>query len=470
MMKKVCIIGGGISGLTVAYRLRKYYGEACEVVLIEKENRLGGTIRTERDSGFTIEGGPDCFITEKPWAREFCSELNLADRLTGTIPEHKKTFILWQSRLHQIPEGLILMIPTRFISLLTTGLFSITGKLRMGMEFLIPKKKTDEDESLAGFVRRRFGEEALERIAEPLVAGVHAGDPDNMSVKSSFPRFIDMERKYRSLILGMLKMRRYASKRSSGNSGDASMFMTLKNGLSELIETLAELIGPERILIDNEVVKIQRTDKEFRVLLNNSSEIPCTAVVFAIPSYSAGKLLTGLNPELPVLLNKIPFVSTATVTLVYDKKGFNHDLDGYGFVIPKKENRRIMAVTWTSSKFPCRVPEGYVMLRSFVGGANNQEMVSLSDEELLRVVHDELKVIMGIHSTPHLTRIYRWFKAMPQYTIGHEARLQLIDREMEKLPGIFLAGSSYRGIGISDCVKNATETADRVKNYIAKIP
>lgn len=464
-MKRIGIIGAGISGLTVSYRLKQLLKENVEIRIHEKAGRTGGTIFTERYSGFVIEGGPDCFITEKPWAMELASEIGIKNRLIGTDPDHRKTFVFSRGRLHQIPEGLILMIPTKILPLLTSSLFSLPGKIRMGMEVFLPAKKSEDDESLKDFILRRFGREALEKIAEPLVAGVHAGDPDTMSVKSSFPRFVEMERKYRSLILGMLKMRREFKKRT-GEATERSMFMTFISGLSELTEKLEFLIGHDSIELNSEVVKILREGRKYHLILRDGNRRIYDTIILALPSYTAGMMIEEIAPELSGHLKGIPFISTATVTLAYKLSDIHHDLNGYGFVVPSREGRRIMAATWSSSKFKYRVPEGYGMIRCFVGGARNQWMVDLRDDELLRIVREEIRDIMGIHAEPHITRIYRWHRAMPQYVIGHENNLREIEREMEKLPGLFLTGSSYRGIGISDCIKNATEVALQVKKFI----
>jgi oxygen-dependent protoporphyrinogen oxidase len=309
---------------------------------------------------------------------------------------------------------------------------------------------------------RRLGKEALERIAEPLVAGIHAGEPESMSIKSSFPRFVDMEKKYRSLILGMLKMRRMLK----GTGRDVSLFMTFKSGLYELIEKLVEVIDPGSIRTNALVRGIKKQGNLFTLHLNDGSIFQCDAIVLALPSYVSGSILKDINPGLSKILGSIPFVSTATISLAYEKKNFSHPLNGYGFVIPRTEKRKIMAVTWTSSKFPYRVPDGFVMLRTFVGGVYNRNMVSMSDEELLKIVTDELRSIMGISTRPYLYRIFRWHNSMPQYTVGHEEKIKKIDEELEKLPGLFLTGSSYKGIGISECIKNAGEVAERIGRFI----
>lgn len=464
-MKKVAIIGAGISGLTTAYKLKSSGLSDLEIKVYEKNPRVGGTILTERISGFTIEGGPDCFITEKPWTLELAKEIGLTSRLIGTIPEKRKTFVLSKGRLHPIPEGLILMIPTKILPLLMSSLFTIPGKIRMGMEIFIPAKKVQNDESLAQFITRRFGKEALNKIAEPLVAGVHAGDPETMSVKSSFPRFIEMEKKYRSLILGMLKMRRELRKKY-GNQQEKSMFMTFVSGLSELIEKLENLVGRDSIMLNREIKNIYKKYKGFNVMFGDGKEEYFDSVILAVPSYVSADIVRNTSPGLSNLLQKIPFISTATVTFVYKLDNFNHPLDGYGFVIPSAEKRKIMAVTWTSSKFKYRVPDGFVMLRCFAGGAKNQEMVELKDNELVKIVKHELFEIMGIKSEPYMIKIYRWQKAMPQYILGHDDNLQKIEQKLTELPGLFLTGSSYRGIGISDCIKNATETAQKVVEFI----
>lgn len=465
MKKSIVIIGGGISGLSAAYRLNKIKTQVSmdlDITVIEKSNYIGGTIRTDYTNGFVIEAGPDCFFAEKPYAGMLVKELGLSDRIIGTRNENQATFVLWQNKLHKLPEGVVLMIPTKLMPFVTSSLFSTLGKLRMGMELFVPRRTDGVDESLSEFTIRRFGKEALDRIAEPLVAGVHAGDPDTMSVRSSFPRFVDMEQKYGSLIRGMLSARRWI--RTHKNQENLSMFMTFKNGLKELIDALKEQSQGVNFKIGVQALSISPTEENngYHVKLSNGEDMKVHGVILASPAYVSAQLVSQFAKELSELLFSIPYISTATISLAYKKEKIGHQLKGFGFVVPKKENRRIMAVTWTSSKFSYRAPDDAVLIRCFVGGAANQEIVFKSDEEIIDIVKTELKDIMSISLEPMFSRIYRWDKAMPQYTIGHGSRIKSINQLIGELGNIQVCGSAYNGIGISDCINSGNIAAQNI--------
>ncbi|MBI5971412.1 MAG: protoporphyrinogen oxidase [Deltaproteobacteria bacterium] len=483
-MKRVVIIGGGIAGLSAAWSLREHQlgvvrtgaseAQALEVVVLERHGSLGGNIKTEKTDGFLIEGGPDCFLSEKPWALALCKRLGLEDELLGTNEEKRKTFVLSNGRLHVLPEGVILMVPTKLLPFAASSLISIPGKIRMAMEFFIPKKKDDKDETLGSFVRRRLGQEALDKIAEPLVAGVHAGDPATMSVRACFPKFVQLEEEHGSLIRGMLK-RLSAAKGAPTPPASAkkkiTMFMTLKGGLSTLIDTLNErLLSSENTSIKTgvNVIGVHKKGAGYEALAQDGSAIEADVVVVAAPAWAASALLMALDDKLAEKLNAIPYVSTATVTIAFKRDAIRHPLNGFGFVVPKTEKRRIMAATWTSVKFDYRSPDDAVLIRCFVGGSKNAELVSLSDAEMLGMVREELKDIMGIDAEPMLARVFRWFNSMPQYTVGHEERVAAIEALVSKHPGLYVTGSAYHGIGISDSVRNAEITAKKVLHLLAQ--
>lgn len=480
-MKRVVVIGGGIAGLSAAYSLREHqkHGEDFEIVILEKNPNVGGNIKTEKVNGFLIEGGPDCFLSEKPWAMELCKRLGLGVELLPTNEKNRRTFVLSGGKLHELPEGVILMIPTKIMPLALSSLITLRGKLRMALELFIPKKKEKGDESLGDFVRRRLGKEALDKIAEPLVAGVHAGDPETMSIRSSFPKFVQLEEEHGSLIRGMLK--RMASMRKSkasapkpdkrqANGPKVTMFMTLKGGLSEMIDTLTSSLLKFKntsITANETVTGIVKEGNSYEVRLADNNSIKADAVIIAAPAYAASSLLSGLDPELSQKLLTIPYVSTATVSIAFKRSDIKHPLNGFGFVVPRAEKRRIMAATWTSVKFKYRSPEDSVLIRCFVGGAKNSELVDLSDEEMARMVREELKDIMGIDAKPVVTRVYRWKLSMPQYTIGHEERVNWIEERISKLPGLYVTGSAYHGIGISDSVRNGEVVAKKALHYLS---
>ncbi len=478
-MRRAIIIGGGLSGLSTAYYLQQEVARSrldIETILIEKENRFGGCIVTDEVGDFIIEGGPDCFLAEKPWAIQLCEELGLGDRLLCTNEENRRVFILSSGKLHQLPEGFMLMVPTSITPFLKSSLISLPGKIRMAMDLFLPRKRTDEEESLAQFVKRRLGNEALEKIAEPLVAGIHAGTPETMSLSSTFPRFIQLEEEYRSLILGMLARGRKASEFNKKRSGPKkTMFMSLVDGMMELTDAIQGRLDEGSLLPDKKVVRINHIGKAttrdhspYEVHLEDGEILEADSVVLATPTYITAELLQEMAGTLSEVLLLIPYVSTATISLVYRASEIHHPLDGFGFVIPRAERRKIMASTWTSVKFPHRSRPDSALLRAFVGGAHNEDLVDLDDEEMLKVVRGELMDIMGITAQPIITRIYRWDKSMPQYMLGHAERLSHLEEELLHYPGLYLTGCAYRGIGISDCIHEGQLTTEKVLKFLGR--
>ncbi len=476
-MKRAVVIGAGIAGLAAALSLREHAkGAPFELILLDKNPRPGGNIVTERANGFLIEGGPDCFLSEKPWAMELCKRLGLEHELLMTNDEFRKTFVYSNGALHELPEGVILMIPTKILPLAFSSLITFKGKFRMFMELFVPKKKDREDESLASFVRRRLGQEALDKIAEPLVAGVHAGDPDTMSVRSSFPKFVQMEEEYGSLIKGMIKRMSLIKGAPShlpltqGAGEKVTMFVTLKHGLGALVaEITKRLSGFENTFIKTgvNVEYVSAKHGSFEVVLKGSGSIEADTVIIAAPAYAASRLVKRLDPAISEKLLSIPYASTATISLGFNKKDISHPMNGFGFVVPKIEKRRLMAATWVSRKFKYRAPEDSVLIRCFAGGAKDPAIVNLSDEELIEIARQELKEIMGIVAEPVLARVYKWINAMPQYTIGHEQRVSEIEEMLGAHPGLYLTGSAYHGIGISDSVRNAEITAKKALHHLS---
>lgn len=473
-VKKAVIIGGGITGLTAAYILQekaKDNGLPLSLTLVESEPRLGGKILTDRENGFVIEGGPDSFISQKPWGIDLCVRLGLKERLNKTNREQTSTYILNHGRLVSLPEGIMMMVPTRLGPFIKTPLFSLAGKLRMGMDLFLPKKSSEEDESLADFVERRLGREAVERLAEPLMAGIYAGDAHQMSLASTFPQFADMEKQHGSLIRGMLARRREMQTRgSSGKTSPWTLFMTLKNGLSELVETITKKLDPKSVITGSGAERIHWKPglSIYHVRLQNGTVLEAHSVISTAPAFVTAGLMAETDATLVRSLNEIPYVSTATVTLAFRKKGFTHPLNGFGFVVPRGENRNIMACTWTSTKFSHRAPEDSVLLRCFLGGAGREEIVSQPDDEILTRVRKDLKETMGITNEPILSKIYRWEKGNPQYLVGHQDRLADIEDRISRFPGLFLAGAAYRGIGIPDCIRQGQDAADRAFLYLTR--
>jgi len=462
-MKKIVIIGGGIAGLAAAHRLQEEigHGASLQCVVLEAADKFGGKIATERFDGFVIERGPDSFISQKPAAIELCKKLGLGDRLVGTNQGQTKTYVYTGEKLVTMPDGLSLMIPTKFLPFAFTPLFSWPGKARMALDLIIPKKRGNGDESLASFVRRRMGEEALRKMAEPMLAGIYASDPETMSIHSTFPMFVQTEKKYRSLILGMLARKRQMLTQKPGNTRQPfSLFMTLKNGLGEMVDAVIERSPDVSFRANAKVQGVTKHESAWRVALDDGETIDADAVIFATPAKLSADFLQPFAPKVAELLYRIKYVSTATVTLAYRKEGFSHPLNGFGFVVPRTEGRKILACTWTSSKFPHRAPEGYVMLRCFVGGALKEDLAEQNEEAIAAMVKKELADLMGIHQDPEICKVFHNKKSNVQYRVGHAGLIDSVQKELHAFPGLFLTGSAYTGIGIPDCIQNGTRTAE----------
>ncbi len=473
-MKKIVIIGGGISGLSTFYYLKKYINEKnlhAEIQLIEKSGRFGGQIKTEYDGEFIFEGGSDCFIREKPWALELCRELGIEEKLVNTREENSGTFIYHSGKLHPLPEGLMLLVPTKFLPFATTGLFSIPGKLRMAIEAFVPKKKNNSDETLEGFVTRRFGRELLEMIAEPLIAGIHSGDPEKMSVQSTFPRFHQMEKDHGSLTRATLaarkKMREMMKKRNPGVP-ERSFFISFKNGMYELVEKMLDKLKGENLSTGKEVTSISKDSSgRFMINIRGTESIIADSVVITTPAYVSSTLLKGLNGKMSNSMELIPYIKSCTISIVYKKSDIQDRLPrAFGFLVPSVEKRNIMAATFTSLKWPNRCPDEYIMLRCFVGGKHRQEFVEKDDETLIKIARDELQSIIGIEAEPVKYRIFRWINNMPQYNMGHQELVETIDKGMRDNRGLYVTGSAYKGIGIPDCINNAEITAKSIVHEI----
>jgi oxygen-dependent protoporphyrinogen oxidase len=459
-LTNIVVVGGGIAGLATAYYLQDKPN--VSVSLIEADKRLGGKIITDRPDGFVIDGGPDSFLTQKPWAVELCRQLGLGDRLIGTNEARRRVYVLWKKKLHVLPDGVLLIIPTRFTPFALSSLISPLGKLRMGMDLVIPPRRDVTDETVASFVRRRLGSEALDKIAEPLMGGIHVSDPERQSLQASFPRFVDLERKHGSLIRGMLASRRRHATQAAAKP--LPTFMTLRGGVGELVDTLVEKMAAVRIISGRRAVQIEReASGGYQLRLDDASFLQADAVVLAAPAYVAGSLLSGLDAAVADILGEIRYVSTATVSFGYDAASFGHPLNGFGFVIPSKEDRAISACTWSSSKYENRAPDGKVLLRCFVGGATHQERALVDDAAMIQSARDELAALMGVHADPEVTRVFRWTRANAQYDVGHLDRVAGMEARLAaNLPGVYLTGSPYRGVGIPDCVHNANITAGRI--------
>jgi protoporphyrinogen/coproporphyrinogen III oxidase len=471
-MPKIIIIGGGIAGLAAAVHLKagaRSHGKSVDVLLLEKNGRIGGKILTEKHNGFLVEGGPDSFLPEKVWSVNLARHLGLEPEMLPSNDEFKGTFIFSRKELHSLPEGVMLMVPTSFWPMAKSHLISWPGKLRMGMEVFVPKRKFVEDESLASFVTRRLGRECLEKIAEPLVAGIHTSNPDNMSVLATFPRFVQMEQKSGSLILGMLaslKNRPHATLSGPPPKPGApkmTYFMSFKNGMQTLSQACADYIGKESIRLGAGVKAVEPKGKGYAVMLESGETLDADHVMIASAAYDAAAMVKGFDETLAAQMNKIEWSSSATVSVAFRKEDVKVPLKGFGFIVPRIEGRRVNAATYSSIKWSFRAPDDTIMVRAFVGGGHHEELVhDLDDSGMVRMVQEELDAIVGLKANAQFSKVYRWNKGMPKYTVGHLDRITLLDRTLSTHPGLHLIGCSYKGIGIGDCVHEAQIAAEKI--------
>jgi oxygen-dependent protoporphyrinogen oxidase len=463
-MKNIIVIGGGIAGLSAAYRLQQLSaenGEPLDLALLESAGYWGGKILTERAGGFVIEGGPDTFLATKPWGVALCRELGLEDRLHGTNPAQRSTYVLNRGRLQPLPDGLAMMIPSRFSPMARTPLLSPLAKARMGLDFLLPPRPLDGDESLGAFVTRRLGRSAYERLIEPLMSGIYAGDGDQLSLQATCPYLRDLELKHGGLVRGALAARRQAARNGKTTPGSRSAFLTPTTGLAEIVEALVNQLetGGADLRLNSPVRRLSRRGSAYRVELESGENLEAEGVILAAPAYASGQLLSGLDPALAAELQSIPYTSTATVSLAYPQEQVPRPLDGYGYVIPRREGRRALACTWTSTKFPHRAPQDYALLRVFIGRAG--ESFPWEEDQLLEIALSELHQSLSIKAEPFLWRVFRWEKAMPQYNLGHPERLVRLEAALESHPGLALAGNGYRGIGLPDCIHSGQQAAEK---------
>jgi len=465
-MKRVVVIGGGIAGLSAAYTLLKS-AQGVEVTVLEREPRWGGKIVTERADGFVIEGGPDTFLASKPWGVALCRELGLESRLHGTNPEHKNTYVLHRGQLQPLPDGLAMMVPTHFGSMARTRLLSWPAKARMGLDFLLPPRHDGYDESLGAFVSRRLGRTAYENLIEPLMSGIYAGDGDQLSLQATFPYLKDMESGHGGLIRGALAMRQKMSKNGGNRNGSRSAFLTPTTGLAEIVEALVERLqaGGVRLMSGTGARSLQKSPEGYAIQLEAGGVLPAEGVILAAPAFASAAMLAGLAPELASELSGIPYVTTATISLAYPYESLPRPLDGYGYVIPRREGRGALACTWTSTKFPHRAPAGHALLRVFVGRAGQEDEIAWDEDSLLQVAREELRLTLGINAEPAMSRVFIWERAMPQYVLGHPQRLERIEAALAGLPGLALAGNGYKGIGIPDCIRSGEVAAERILDY-----
>ncbi|MCS7239182.1 MAG: protoporphyrinogen oxidase [Thermoguttaceae bacterium] len=471
-MVRIAVIGGGISGLAAAHRIREL-DPAVEVRLFEASSRLGGVLGTVHEDGYQVEWSADNFITTYPWGLALCRRIGLEDELTSTCPENRRTLVVRKGRLHALPDGFLMMAPTRLWPMALTPLLTIWGKLRAGFEYFIPPRKVNSDESVAAFVRRRFGREVFERLVEPLVSGVYAADMERLSLLATLPRFREIEQRYGSLIRGMQKERALQRRHHRESGARYSMFVTLRNGLERLIGRLAEALPPESVRLNHRVLSLRKLNFGWEVGfhiptdagLQDQAEV-FDGIILAIPAFEAARLVEPLDLELSTLLASIRYEGTAILALAYDRQAVRHPLRGMGCVVPAIEHSPILAVSFSSQKYLHRAPAGKVLLRVFVGGARHPDLASRPQEEIEKLVLPELTRLFAIDGMPEKRWFFPWPRSMPQYDVGHLERVGRIRSLIAKHPGLALAGNAYQGVGIPHCIHSGESAAESLLNQL----
>ncbi len=462
--KRIVVVGGGITGLTTAYYLQKEAIEAqleIEVILIEANHRLGGKIQTLVQDGFVIERGPDSFLARKTSAAKLAEEVGMSKHLVHNATG--KAYVLVNGKLHPMPGGSIMGIPTQMAPFVTTGLFTLPGKMRASADFILPRSKVEGDQSLGKFFRRRLGDEVVENLIEPLLSGIYAGDIDQLSLLSTFPQFHQVEQKYRSLIVGMKKTNQPSV---DPKEKDLGKFLTFSTGLQSFVDAIEKKLNAQFVQKGVKVENILRkSDETYEISLNDGTRLNADSIVVTTPHQTLPAMFSSV--QLFDEFKQIPSTTVATVAMAFPKEAIQTDIDGTGFVVSRNGDYSITACTWTHRKWPHTTPEGSVLLRCYVGRAGDEAIVDLSDSEIEAIVLDDLKKIMNITSKPQFTVVSRWKNAMPQYTVGHKARIERMVLNLQKeLPGVFVAGSSIDGLGLPDCIRQGESVVSDVLHYL----
>lgn len=465
--KKVIVIGGGITGLATAYYLQKEANEnslPIHVKLIEASERLGGVISTEKRDGFIIERGPDSIIARKKSALRLIEEVGLQDKIVSNTAG--KSYIYARGKLHTMPEGSFMGIPTRVTPFALSGLFSPIGKLRAAGDFILPKGEAKADQSLGAFFRRRLGDEVVDNLIEPLLSGIYAGDIDELSLMALFPNFYDIEQKHRSLVLGLNRTMLTPPKTAKKVPSKKGMFISLSTGLEELIHQVATRLEEGTVIKGTAVEKIEKSENGYRVKLANGGAEIADSVVITTDHFNARRMLSDYS--LMDSLEDMPSNSVANVAMAFPKSAIEKDIEGTGFLVSRNSGFRITACTWTHKKWPGTAPENMALLRCYVGKPDDQEVVDFSDEEIVDIVLRDLNKTMNITAKPTFHIVSRWKQAMPQYTVGHLEKTEKVKNQLkQELPGVCLAGGSFEGVGIPGCIDQAEAAVKKVIEYLA---
>jgi len=477
---RIAIVGGGTAGLAAAYELERARAAGAQVdyTLYEERARLGGSLASEIVNGAVLERGPDSFLTEKPAAAELCRELGLGGELLPSNDAARKTYIVVRNRLVALPDGLMFLVPTKLIPTALTRLFGLRTKIRMGLELLHASRPSGGDESVAALVRRHFGQEAVDRLADPLLSGIYGGDAEQLSAQTVLPRLVEMETKHGSLTRGMLaahKRMRDAAKNSTGPARKAPpIFTALRGGMSQLVDALVARIDPANLRMGTPVSGIKKTGSGW-IVEAGGTQREYDGLIMAAPAWAAGSLLTPVDGALGGELGGIPYSSSITLNLVYDETKIGTLPEGFGFLVPAVEGRAMLACTFVHRKFLGRTPPGKAVFRAFLGGMNREALLAESDESLVATVRREMSEILGARTfsadvEPEHAQVSRWRRAMAQYAVGHKERMRRIGARVAELPGLRLVGNAYDGIGVPDCIRLGRQAARELTGVEAKTP
>lgn len=461
---RVAVIGGGISGLAAAHRLVEL-DSSYEVHLFEADDRLGGVLQTtSTDDGYLLENSADNFITNIPYALDLCRRLGMEEELLPTNEALRKAYVVRRGKLYPVPDGFVLMAPNKMWSVITTPILSWTGKLRLAKEYFVPKREGTSDECLESFVTRRLGKEAYERLVQPLIGGIYTADPTKLSIQATLRQFVEMEQKHGSLIKAA-RQRSDNNAKKNESGARYSMFVAPKHGMGQLIKRLTERLSGQTIHLNTPVMAVEKSDDHWSVRTLEDT-YAFDAVVMALPAPHASKVLKSF-PVLNENLESIPYAGCSVAILAVDQKQIGRPVSGFGFVVPEIEQRKILAGSFSSAKFPGRAPDGKVIIRVFVGGACHPELADLSDDEMKTVVMQELGELIGLTGEPEKFLVTRWMGKMPQYHLGHLDRVAKLEAEATNLPGFELAGNAYRGVGVPQCIQSGEQAAQRVSEYLS---
>jgi len=479
---RIAIIGGGIAGLAAAYELEKARarGASVDYTLYEEQPRLGGSLASEIVNGAVLERGPDSFLTEKPAAAELCRELGLGGELLPSNDASRKTYIVVRNRLVALPDGLMFLVPTKLVPTSLTQLFGLRTKMRMALELLHPPRPGGGDESVAALVKRHFGQEAVDRLADPLLSGIYGGDAAQLSAQTVLPRLVEMEAKYGSLTRGMLaahrQMRAMAktSAQKSGAAAPRALFTALRGGMQQLVDALVGRLNPASLRMATPVSAIRKATGGWSVEASGAKQ-EVDALIMAAPAWVAGSLLAPVDGALGSELGGIPYSSSITVNLIYDEAKIGRLPEGFGFLVPAIEGRAMLACTFVHRKFLGRTPPGKAVFRAFLGGMKHEALLDESDEVLVATVRREMGEILGARAIsadvePEHAQVSRWRRAMAQYGVGHRERMDRIGRRVAALPGLRLVGNAYDGIGVPDCIRLGRRAAQELVAAVTKAP